>query len=231
MTETPPFVPAELIKSILARVPYGMLFRLPASVENRQVLRAPASCSDRDPAGARRVAGRKSAPCQLSKADLKALLSALELLIGGDQADQAATAALTLLTRAERNSSELASDLEFASIKVLRARDVHIGGPVALSLQTLVARSRAGLLFANSPQANLLLPLLVDALPDAAALIVEGKTAEFLRDLTASALSLRGTGNETIKEFHPRARERVVTLRNGRCQALALLEGLRPTMS
>src|SRR5208282_430027 len=86
------------------------------------------------------------------------------------------------------------------SIEALRARDVRFGGPIALSLQTLVERSRAGLLFANSPQANSLLPLLVDALPDAAPLVVEGKTADFLRDLTASALSLRGTGNEAIKE-------------------------------
>lgn len=200
MIETQALASPEFIRSILAHVPPGALFPLPASVENRQVLRALASASTKILPVRSEWLDENRRPAQLSDADLKALLSALEPLIGGDQADQAATAALTLLTKAERNISELAGDPEFASIEVLRARDVRIGGPVVLSLQTLVERSRAGLLFANSPQANSLLPPLVDALPDAAPLVVEGKTAEFLRNLTASVLSLRGTGNETIKE-------------------------------
>ena len=92
--------------------------------------------------------GRRSP--QVSHEDLKALLTALQPLIEGDHADQAATAALALLARAERGISELAGDREFASVKVLRARDVRISSPVALSLKTLVARSREGLLFTNS---------------------------------------------------------------------------------
>ncbi len=200
MLDTSPFVSTEFMRSILAHVPHGMLFPLPASVENRQVFRALASGSTEILPLRSEWAGESPRPSQLSKADLKALLTALEPLIGGGHADQATTAALALLTRTERTISELARDPEFASIEALRARDVRFGGPIALSLQTLVERSRAGLLFANSPQANSLLPLLVDALPDAAPLVVEGKTADFLRDLTASALSLRGTGNEAIKE-------------------------------
>jgi hypothetical protein len=228
MTEAPALAPAEFMRSILAHVPPGPLLPLPASVENRQVLHALASAS----ANILPVRGEwldvSRRPVRPSNADLEALLKALEPLIGGDQADQAATAALALLSQAERNISELARDPGFASIKVLRARDVRIRGPVGLSLQTLVERSQAGLLFATSPLTNTWLPLLVEALPDAAPLIVEGKTAEFLRDSTGSSLSLRGVGNETIKGA-------ILTLVNGASRfgtedaRRGLLDRLRPT--
>jgi hypothetical protein len=138
----------------------------------------------------------------LSHENLKALLIALEPIIdGGVHSDQAATASLALLSRREQDISELAGDREFASVKVLRVRDVRSGGPVALSLRELVARSEAGLLFANSPQANSVLPLLADALPEATPLIVEGKTAEFLKDSPNPIVRLHGVGNESILEL------------------------------
>jgi hypothetical protein len=224
MTETQALAPSEFVKSALAHVPHGALFPLPASVENRQVLRALAPV----PANVLPVRsewlddGRRSP--QVSHEDLKALLTALEPLIEGDHADQAATAALALLTRAERGISELAADREFASVKVLRARDVRISSPVALSLQTLVARSREGLLFTNSPQANSLLPLLADALPEASPLIVEGKTAEFLRDSSNSVVRLHGVGSESILELVKGA-----TRLGTKDARRKLLERLRPT--
>ncbi len=224
MTETQALAPSEFVKSALAHVPQGALLPLPASVENRNVLRALASV----PANVLPVRsewlddGRRSP--QLSHEDLKALLTALEPLIEGDHADQAATAALALLTRADRGISELAADREFASVKVLRARDVRISGPVALSLQTLVARSREGLLFANSPQANSLLPLLADTLPEASPLVVEGKTAEFLRDSSNSIVRLHGVGSESILELAKRA-----TRFGTKDARRKLLERLRPT--
>jgi hypothetical protein len=46
---------------------------------------------------------------RLSDTDLRALLSVLEPHIGGENADQAATAALALLIHAERDTSELLS--------------------------------------------------------------------------------------------------------------------------
>jgi hypothetical protein len=166
MAETQALAPSELVKSALAHVPNGALFPLPPSVENRQVLRALASA----PANILTVRGEwlddSRRPPGLSDEDLKALLTALEPLIEGDQADQAATAALALLAQAERNISELALDPKFASIKILRVRDVRTRSQIVLPLQVLVDRSKARLLFASSPQANTWLPLLVEALSD-----------------------------------------------------------------
>lgn len=194
MAETQALAPSELIKSALVHVPHGVLFPLPPSVENRQVLRALASA----PANILPVRGEwiddGRRPPRLSDEDLKALLTALEPLIEGDQADQAATAALALLAQAERSISELARDPDFASIKVLRVRDVRIRGPIVLSLQALVEHSRAGLLFASSPQANTWLPLLVEALPDASPLIVDSGAIPLLRD--EANLTLQSAGRE-----------------------------------
>jgi hypothetical protein len=226
MAETQALAPSELVKSALVHVPHGALFPLPPSVENRQVLRALASA----PANILPVRGEwledSRRPPGLSDEDLKALLTALEPLIEGDQADQAATAALALLTRAERGVNELVADRKFASIKVLRARDVRNGGPAALSLQMLLARSREGLLFANSPQANSLLPLLADALPEVSPLIVEGKTAEFLRDSSNSIVRLHGVGSESILE-----QVKTATRFGAKEARRKLLERLRPTDS
>lgn len=224
IVETQAFAPSELVKSILSQVPPGTLFPLPASVENRQVMRALASAPTNILPVRREWLDETRRPPQLPNADLKSLLNALEPLIGGDHADQAATAALALLTQGGRNISELAGDLEFASIEVLRARDIRSRDPIALSLQTLVARSQAGLLFASSPQANSLLPLLAEALPDAAPLVVDGKTAEFLRDSSNSIIQLHSTGNESILKLVSEAS------RFGTKDARRrLLERLRPT--
>jgi hypothetical protein len=192
MAETQALAPSELVKSTLAHVPHGALFPLPPSVENRQVLRALASA----PANILPVRGEwlddVRRPPRLSSEDLKTLLTALEPLVEGDQADQAATAALALLAQAKRNISELARDPDFASIKVLRVRDVRIRGPIVLSLQALVERSRAGLLFSSSPQANIWLPLLVEALPDVSPLIVDSGATPLLRDEAKLALQPAG---------------------------------------
>ncbi|MGO7643807.1 sacsin N-terminal ATP-binding-like domain-containing protein [Rhizobium ruizarguesonis] len=195
MAETQALAPSELVKSALAYVPHGALFPLPASVENRQVLRALASV----PAIILPVRGEwlddGRRPPRLSDEDLRTLLTALEPLIEGDQADQAATAALALLAQAERNISELARDPDFASIKILRVRDVRIRGPIVLSLQALVERSKAGLLFSYSPQANTWLPLLVEALPEVSPLIVDSGAMPLLRDM--AKLELQSAGKES----------------------------------
>ena len=73
-------------------------------------------------------------------------------------------------------------------------RDVRIRGPIVLSLQALVDHSRAGLLFASSPQANTWLPLLVEALPDASPLIVDSGAIPLLRD--EANLTLQSAGRE-----------------------------------
>ena len=194
MAETQALAPSELVKSALAHVPHGTLFPLPPSVENRQVLRALASVQANVlPVRGEWLHDGRSSP-QLSPEDLKALLTALEPLIEGDHSDQGATAALALLVQAGRNISELARDPEFASIKILRARDVRTRNLIVLSLQTLVERSRADLLFASSPQANTWLPWLVAALPDASPLIVDSGAVPFLREEVK--LTLLSAGKE-----------------------------------
>lgn len=197
MTQTMALAPSELVKSALAHVPEGLLFPLPTSVENRQVLRALASVSTSVLPVRGEWLDDNRGPAQLANSDLKMLLAALEPLIESDHTDQAAIAALALLTRAGPNMSELARDPEFASIKMLRGRDVRARGSVVLSLQTLVDRCRAGLLFANSPQANSWLPLLVDALPNASPLIVEGGTMQFLRGMGGATLALQLAGKDS----------------------------------
>lgn len=192
MTESPALAPSEFIKSTLAHVPHDALFRLPPSVENRQVLRALASAlANVLPVRSEWLEDGRRSP-QLSDGDVKALLTALEPLIESDQADQAATAALALLAQAERNISELANDPGFVSIKVLRVRDVRARSSIVLSLQALVERSKAGVLFSGSPQANMWLPLLVEALPDASPLIVDSGAMPLIRDEAKLALQLAG---------------------------------------
>lgn len=194
MVETQALAPPGLVKSALAHVPHGALFPLSSSVENRQVLRALASAPADILPVRREWLDDGQLPPRLSGEDLKALLTALEPLIEGDQADQAATAALALLAQAERSIFELARDPDFTSIKVLRVRDVRIRGPIVLSLQALVERARAGLLFFSSPQANTWLPLFVEALPDVSPLIVDSGAMSLLRN--AANLTLQSAGKE-----------------------------------
>ena len=184
--------------NILDCVPDTLLFPLPASVELRQVFRALAAT----PASVLpvRSAWVPDADCRprLSDTDLKALLHALQPHIAGEHADQAATAGLAFLVRAGRGVRELVRDRECAAVKVLRARDLRANSISVLSLQSLFERSQAGLLFASSPEANMVLPLLVDVLPDSFPLIVEGRTAEFLKEARDSTLVLQSAGKPSI---------------------------------
>lgn len=68
-----------------------------------------------------------------------------------------------------------------------------------------------------------MLPLLVDVLPDATPLVVEGKTAEFLRELAGSTLSLHVAGKESsLRAYQPGGSLRTRDFRS------RLLERLRP---
>jgi hypothetical protein len=166
MIELPPLSSSDHISAILARVPQGLLFALPTSVEHREVLRALASA----PANVLTVRaawmGESPRHPQLSKIDLRALVVALEPHIESENSDQATTAAWAFLVHAQYKLSELAHDPELSAIKVLRARDVRAGGTTALSIQTLLEKSEDGLLFASSPDTNILLPLVAHALPN-----------------------------------------------------------------
>ena len=157
--------------------------------------------------------------------DLKPLLEALEPHLETPQADQAAVAALACLTGSAHRLSDLAASSELASIRVLRARDVRAERSIAISLELLVERSRAGLLFASSPDTNRLLSLVVAALPDACPLILEQRTAEFLRHGSGSMLSIPSADKPAIFHLVNTA------MRFGPERARAtLIEALRPAI-
>ena len=179
--ERHPLAQSEVLSRILSKIPQGSLVPLPKSVERRQVLRVLASAQ----AGVLPIRSEwcsHAAALPLSETDLRAFLHNLEPLLvadNADLADQAATAALGILKG--HHISTLAMDVELANVQVLRGTD-PAGQVVVLSLQTLVARARNGLLFQHSPDAHRLLRILTDALPGIDATIIAGRTAEILKE-------------------------------------------------
>lgn len=232
---TVPLAPSEQLAGILEHIPHAALFPLPKGVEHRQVLRALAG-TDATILPVRGAWVPDSTPqSRIPQSDLEALLRTLEPLIESTDADspnldiaaQAATAALALLDGAGSGISALANDARFADIKVLRGRAPRTGRVLALSIKNLVDRSREGLLFGPSPQANELLPLLVCAAPDAAPVIVEGRTVEYLKRPSEggrSALRPLEAGKEAVLAIINR------TSRFGdESDRAKLLDGLKPT--
>ena len=161
-------------------------------------------------------------PPRISLTDLKALLGAIQPLLDGAQADQAATAALALLMRADRSLDDLARDPEVADLKILRARIVRENRQIALSLRELLRLSTEGSLFAPSPEASRLLAPLADALPDMDVLVVEGDAARYLRDTGNSSIRLQAANKESALRLAAHSRT------FGRPQArLAFLDRIR----
>ena len=207
MSSNSPLAPADQIKSILSCVPSGLLLPLPAAVEHRQVLRSLAEAETNAlPVRAAWTDDLGPQP-ELAASDLNLFLRALEPHIAGDLADQAAPAALALLLCAEQDILRLAQDPDFASIQILRARDVRRGGTIPLSLAVMVARSEAGLLFGASPDANRLLPLVAQALPGADPLILEGRTAEFIRERGGRSIALQVANKASLFALIDRSAE------------------------
>lgn len=218
LRDTAPLASSEL-ERILKHVPPTALFRLPTSVEHRQVLRALANCD----AALKLLPVRgvwhpdaTSTP-EISPQQLEAFLRALEPLIDGpdagsprneDRAAQAATAALALL-RGGGGIHTLASDDRFAGLKLLRAREPRRGTVLALSIRDLAERSGQGLLFHASPLANELLRLLAAAAPDAEPLIIDNrKAAEYLEEEDEPdklGSMLRGADKNTVLAIVKRA--------------------------
>ena len=201
MDQSSPMAPSSHLGRILSFVSQRLLFPLPAAVEHRSVLRSLAAAQTSIlPVRGAWLGDTAYVPARLSPADLKPLLEALGPHLEGAQADQAAIAALACLAGATHGLSELAASSELASIKVLRVRDVRAERWISISLELLIKRSQEGLLFASSPDANRLLPLVVAALPDACPLIVEQGTGEFLRYGDSAVVSLRNADKPAI--FH-----------------------------
>ena len=184
--------PLEHITRILSHVPGTALFRLPASVEHRQVLRTLAGCdSARKMLPVRGTWITNAArPTTVSPEHVGAFLRALEPLIdapnvnspgNADQAAQAAISALALLQAG--GGPAVAADDGFADVKVLRGREPSTGKVLALSIRDLDERSKQGLLFGPSLGADRLLKLLADAVSDANPVIIDGEAAKYLKEV------------------------------------------------
>ena len=232
LIEKAPLAPSELVREVLRRgVPQGALVPLSGSVEHRQVLRALASASASAntailPVRRQWFGGDRSSCPRIPQQILNAFLRSLAPLVtnAGDLSEQAATAALDMLGHAEASLADLAAHSEFANIAVLRGRDVRSATTVTLSLETLLENSRSGLLFDQSPEANRLLPLLVEALPDATPIIIAGRTAERLRGSGESGLQLRTAEKNNILS-HISGQERF----GSDAARTKLLQALHPT--
>ena len=198
MGQSNQMAPSRHLAQLLAHVPQALLFPLPASVEHRRVLRMLADAPTSVLPVRRAWLGDVPHRVRLPTADLKVLLEALDAHMAGAQADQAAVAALACLVNAEQGLAELAHSPDLAPLKVVNARDVRAGTLAPISLGLLLERSRAHLLFASSPDANRLLPLVVKALPGAAPLIVEQPAADFLRESGGSVLSARNANKLAV---------------------------------
>ena len=187
LRDTAPLASSEHVERILKQVPRTELFRLPTSVEHRQVLRALADCDAALEILPVRGAWRPDATSthKISPQRLEAFLRALEPLIEEPDADsdtgaQAATAAMALL---RAGSDAVTDDPRFNGVKVLRGREPRTERVLALSIRELDERSRRGLLFSASPKANELLPLLVAAAPDAKLVIIDDrKVVDYLKE-------------------------------------------------
>ena len=181
-----PLASVDSICGVLRHVPQSLVFPLPPVVEHRTILRMLANArSEVLPIRAAFLSGGV-VELQLADESVGQLLAALESLITDDEdsdlADEAAPAALAILLSAQSSLRQLAQRDDLARLKVLRAVDVRTRKTRAISLQDLMACSSRGLLFSQSPQANTLLPKLAAAVLDADPLILEARTAAFLRD-------------------------------------------------
>ena len=191
LRDTAPLAPSEHVERIIGHVPRTALVRLPKSVEHRQVLRVLANCDAAVlPVNGAWVSEDARSP-RIPLSDIEAFLRALEPLVESpgadasantDTAEQAATAALALVRQSSAELSILTNHSRFADVKVLRGLDPRVGRTLALSIADLAERSRNGLLFGPSPEANEWLPLLMDAALDAKPVIIHGKTAKYLKE-------------------------------------------------
>ena len=196
---------SDLVSKILAYAPPALFFRLPASVEHRELFRVLANVQTSILLVRYTWINNFDNP-RVSNSDLKAILNALEPLVEGEHGDEATTAVLTLLEYAEQKISVLAQDRDYADLKVLRARELGPRGAVTLSLRTLFKQSQDKLLFANSPEANKLLPRLADALPGMAPVIIGDKTKDLLKNSDDLALTCQLAEKESVFALINRAR-------------------------
>ncbi|MCY4541016.1 MAG: hypothetical protein OXB95_01265 [Rhodobacteraceae bacterium] len=188
---------AKHISDILRYVPERLLFRLPSSIQHRELLVCLA-CAEASILPVRSDWCSESGALSgcLSHDDLEKLLNELAPFMNSARANQASRAALAFL--AGHSLPELAARPRLASLKVIRAREVRTGQSVALSLEELSNYLRTGTLFAESPDANKFLPLVADALPDSNPLVVGQNYTEFLRQHQRPEASLQFANRRTV---------------------------------
>ena len=178
MLDKSPLAPANSISSILTHIPPNFLFPLPASVQNRQVLRALASVDTSIlPVRKEWMLNVDSQELlKISNVDLQELLNVLKQCVGSSYEQEATLTALTFLVNSKQSILELTEHPDFADHYVIQAQDLRKKKFVPLSLQALNEQKLKGLLFASSPKANTMLPLVVEALPDVSPLMVQSNS-------------------------------------------------------
>jgi hypothetical protein len=162
------------LKRVLRSFPARLMFRLPTNdVEVRRTLaRSGAACVALPP----ELFDGTFEPAQLSDADARAFLTALDGLLGSapkeDVERSAAAAALSILSQVSRDPERLAEDPEFAPLRVCRARRADGSGAAILTLAEFVEARRQRRLFRPSPEGVRLLQALAGCITDPQPLIV-----------------------------------------------------------
>ena len=187
-------IDAEQIASVLGQLPDIDVRVVPGEPPNRRLLRVlakseskvlivPEACM---PNGSRRA----------DREDLTALLKALEPELHGPDSEAASRTALALI-QGNGDVSAIAADPAVASLAVLRGRNVRTGdGPdgqargetVILSIGAIRDLVAQGLIFAGSPDANKVLPILAGAIPRISPVILDRRVAKLLNESVISQL-------------------------------------------
>ena len=197
-------VDAEQIASVLRQLPDIDVRVVPGDPPNRRLLRVlakseskvlivPEACM---PNGSRRA----------DREDLTALLKALEPELHGTDSEAASRTALALI-RGHGDVSTIASDPTVASLAVLRGRNVRRGygtdgqargETVILSIGAIRDLVAQGLLFAGSPDANKVLPIVAGAIPRISPVILDRRVAKLLNESAISQLIPRNVDKKSL---------------------------------
>ncbi len=197
-------VDAEQIARVLGQLPDIDVRVVPGEPPNRRLLRVLAASESKVlivpeaymPNGSRRV----------DKEELTELLKALEPALHGPDSEAASRTALALI-RGNGDVSAIAADPTVASLAVLRGRNVRTGygtdgqargKTVILSIGVIKDLVARGLIFAGSPDANKVLPILASAIPRISPVILDRRIAKLLNESAISQLLPRNVDKKSL---------------------------------
>ena len=195
----------EQIASVLGLLPDPQVRVIPGVAPNRRLLRVLAE-SESAVLIVPDAYMPNDASRRVDKDDLTALLKTLEREVHGVDSEAASRTALALI-QGYGVFSAIASDPVVESLAVLRGRKVRTaygthgkarGETELLSIKDIRQCVARGLLFAGSPDANTVLPILADAIPEMSPVIVEQRIAKFLNELAIAELVPRKVDKKSL---------------------------------